>query len=47
MVKLMCGSHNYELVKSLVGHPYIGQLTKDKKIIIADMTKLMVKSHKI
>ncbi|KAH1198010.1 hypothetical protein GmHk_18G051660 [Glycine max] len=47
MVKLMCGSHNYELVKSLVGHPYIGQLTKDKKIIIADMTKLMVKSRNI
>jgi len=22
MVKLMCGSHNHELTKSLVGHPY-------------------------
>jgi len=24
MVKLMCGSHNHELAKSLVGHPYVG-----------------------
>ena len=41
MVKLMCGSHNHELVKSLVGYPYIGRLTKDEKIIIVDMTKSM------
>ena len=27
MVKLMCESHNYELVKSLFGHPYVGRLT--------------------
>ena len=24
MVKLMCGNHNHELAKSLVGHPYVG-----------------------
>jgi len=23
MVKLMCGSHNHELVKLFVGHPYV------------------------
>ena len=23
MVKLTCGSHNHELAKSLVGHPYV------------------------
>ena len=39
MVKLMCGSHNHELAKSLVGHPYVGRLTKDEKTIIAYMTK--------
>jgi len=47
MVKLMCGSHNHELVKSLVGHPYVGRLTKDEKIIIADITKSMVKPRNI
>jgi len=47
MVKLICGIHNHELAKSLVGHPYAGRLTKDEKKIIADMTKLMVKPKNI
>ena len=47
MMKLICGSHNHELVKSLVGHPYVGRLTKDEKIIITDMTKSMVKPRNI
>jgi len=47
MVKLMCGSHNHELAKSLVGHPYIGRLTLNEKIIIVDMTKSMVKPRNI
>jgi len=47
MVKLMCGSHNHEMTKSLVGHLYVGRLTKDEKIIITDMTKSMVKSRNI
>ncbi|KAH1203128.1 hypothetical protein GmHk_17G049444 [Glycine max] len=47
MVKLICGIHNHELAKSLVGHPYVGRLTKDEKKIIADMTKSMVKSKNI
>ena len=47
MVKLMCGSHNHEMTKSLVGHPYVGRLTKDKQIIIANMTKSMVKPRNI
>ncbi|KAL5133588.1 hypothetical protein HKD37_03G006884 [Glycine soja] len=34
IVKLICGSHNHELAKSL-----------DKKIIVVDMTKSMVKSR--
>ncbi|KAL5137737.1 hypothetical protein HKD37_10G028063 [Glycine soja] len=41
MVKLMCGIHNHELTKSLVGHPYAGRLTKAEKTLIADMTKSM------
>ncbi|KAH1232433.1 Protein FAR1-RELATED SEQUENCE 5 [Glycine max] len=41
MVKLMCGSHNHEMTKSLVRHSYADQLIKDEKIIIANMTKSM------
>ncbi|KAL5147502.1 hypothetical protein HKD37_06G017182 [Glycine soja] len=47
MVKLICGIHNHELAKSLVGHPYAGRLTKEEKKIIADMTKSMVKLKNI
>ncbi|KAL5159648.1 hypothetical protein HKD37_15G043935 [Glycine soja] len=47
MVKLMCGRHNHEMTKSLVGHSYAGRLTKDEKTIIADMTKSMVKPRNI
>ena len=43
----MCESHNHESVKSLVGHPYVDRLTKDEKIIVADMTKSMVKPRNI
>ena len=47
MVKLMCDIHNHELAKSLVGHPYAGQLTKAEKTLIVDMTKSMVKQRSI
>ncbi|KAH1253677.1 hypothetical protein GmHk_04G010278 [Glycine max] len=47
MVKLICGVHNNELAKSLVGHPYVGQLTKAEKTLIVDMTKSMVKPRNI
>ena len=47
MVKLICGIHNHELAKSLVGHPYAGRLTKVEKNIIEDMTKSMVKPRNI
>ena len=43
----MCRSHNHELTKLLVGHPYTGWLTKDGKIIIVAMTKSMVKQRNI
>ncbi|KAL5185573.1 hypothetical protein HKD37_17G049025 [Glycine soja] len=43
IVKLMCGSHNHKMTKSLVGHSYVGLLIKTEKIIIADMTRSMVK----
>ncbi|KAH1261931.1 hypothetical protein GmHk_02G004666 [Glycine max] len=47
MVKLICGIHNHELAKSLVGHPYVGRLTKDEKKIIVEMAKSMVKPKNI
>ena len=47
MVKLVCESHNHELVKSLVGYPYASRLIKDEKIIIVDMKKSMVKPKNI
>ena len=47
MMKLICEVHNHELVKSLVGHSYVGRLTKDEKIVISYMTKSMVKRRNI
>ena len=47
MVKLICGIHNHEMTKSFVGHPYAGRLSKDEKIVVADMTKFMVKPRNI
>ena len=47
MVKLMCGSHNHEMAKSLVGYLYVGRLINKEKTIIVDMTKSMVKPRNI
>ena len=47
MVKLICGTHNHALTKSFIGHPYVGRLTKDEKIIIGDTTKSMIKPKNI
>ena len=47
MMKLICGTHNHEIAKSFVGHPYASRLTKDEKIIVANMTKSMVKPRNI
>ncbi|KAH1257635.1 Protein FAR1-RELATED SEQUENCE 5 [Glycine max] len=47
MVKLICGIHNHELAKTLVGHPYAGRLTNDEKNIITNMTKSNVKPRSI
>ncbi|KAH1220472.1 hypothetical protein GmHk_12G034112 [Glycine max] len=47
MVKLMCEIYNHELSKSLVGHSYVGRLSKVEKTFIVDMTKSMVKPRNI
>ncbi|KAL5153296.1 PKS-NRPS hybrid synthetase [Glycine soja] len=46
-VKQICGIHNHELAKTLVGHPYARRLTDDEKNIIADITKSNVKPRNI
>ncbi|KAL5134448.1 putative protein FAR1-RELATED SEQUENCE 10 [Glycine soja] len=46
-VKLICGIHNHELAKTLVGHPYAGRLIDDEKNIIADMMKSNMKPRNI
>jgi len=43
----MCGSHNHDVVETLVGHPYAGRLTRDEKTMFTDMTKSMVKPKSI
>ena len=47
MVKLICRTHNHEIAKSFVGHLYASRLNKDEKIVVADMTKSMVKPRNI
>ncbi|XP_006598451.1 uncharacterized protein [Glycine max] len=47
MVNLICGTHNHALAKSFTGHPYVGRLIEDEKIIIGDMIKSMIKPKNI
>ena len=47
MVNLICGNHNHALTKSFTGHPYVGVLIEDEKIIIGNTTKSMVKPKNI
>ena len=47
MINLICETRNHALAKSLTGHPYVGQLTENEKIVICDMKKSMVKPKNI
>ncbi|XP_057443930.1 protein FAR1-RELATED SEQUENCE 5-like [Lotus japonicus] len=38
-LKVMCGIHNHEAAKTLVGHAYVGQLTIDEKSLVENMAK--------
>ena len=40
-------SHNHHVVETLVGYSYVGRLTRDKKIMLNDTTKSMVKPKNI
>ena len=37
ILELLCRSNNHELIITLLGHPYMGRLTNDKKIMLVDM----------
>jgi len=47
VLKVICGSHNYELANTLVGHPYAGRLQPDEHALVVDMTKSRVKPKNI
>jgi len=47
MVELICGSHNHDLVETMVGHPYAGKLSIEEKVMVEDMTKTSIKPRNI
>jgi len=47
MMELICGSHNHDLAKTMVGHPYAGRLSVEEKVMVEDMTKTSVKPKNI
>ena len=40
---MLCGSHNHDVVETLVGHPHVGRLKTNEKIMLDDMKKSMIK----
>ena len=46
-MKLIFGSHNHDLAKTLVGHSYVGRLIVDEKAMVVDKTKSLVKPRNI
>lgn len=47
MLHVVCGLHNDERAKVLVGHPYPARLNSQEKTVVADMTKNFVKPGNI
>lgn len=43
ILKVICGSYNHEITKTLVGHPYADRLKPNEHSMIVDMTKSLVK----
>lgn len=46
-LEVVCGVHNHELSRTLVGHSYAGRLRKQEQEIVADMTKSGVSANDI
>jgi len=47
VLKVICGLHDHELAKTLVGHPYAGRLQPDEHALVVDVTKSRVKPKNI
>jgi len=47
VLRFLCGSHNHNVARTLVSHPYVGRLTRDEKTMLTDMIKSMVKFKNI
>ena len=47
VLRVLCVSHNHDVVKTLAAHPYVGRLTCNENTMLTDMTKSMVKPKNI
>jgi alpha-glucosidase len=47
LLHVVCGHHNHERAKVLVGHPYPARLNPDEKQVVANLTKNLVKQSNI
>jgi len=46
-LKVKCGTHNHDLSKTLVSHPYAGRLKMYEQFVLVDMTKCLLKPSNI
>jgi len=46
-IEVICGSHNRDHSKTLVGHPYAGGLKPNKHSLLVDVTKSPIKPTNI
>jgi len=42
-LKVICGSDNHEMAKTLVGHPYADKLKQNEYAMVLEITKSVVK----
>jgi len=47
IVKLACVSHNYDLINTIINHPYVGWFIHNEKSIFVDMIKSLIKLKNI
>ena len=47
VLRVMYGSHNHDVTKTLVNHSYVDRLTYDEKTMLTNMTKSMAKPKNI
>lgn len=47
IVKVICGCHNHDLAKTLMGHSYVDRPSVEEKSLVNDMIRNMVKPKSI